>query len=108
MLPPRLELLRNADGRELRLVLELLTVALAVFVLFHALAAPALRSFAPEAFGRAIVENGRRPPEAALGWVRGALILAVLGGHFYYRLYRTTLGEELQEKYLGLYVPEDG
>ena len=106
MRPLRLELLRNADKRERRLVLELLAVALVGFVLFHVSVAPALRSFVPEVFGRAIVENGRRPPETALGWMRGAVLVAAMGGHFYYRLYRTALGEELQEKYLGLYGQE--
>lgn len=107
VLPPRLGLVGNAGGRELRLVLEPLAAALVVAALFHGWVGPALRSFAPAVFGPAVADAGVGPSRTALGWVRGALLLGAMGACFYYRLYYTALGEELREKYLRPSVPED-
>lgn len=93
---------------EIRLTAELLVVAAVVFAVFHLLVLPELRAVAPETFAAQVVDTrGRRPPQTTTGWARFLLLLVVGGSFIYVRLFHTTFGERLLDKYGGRYGPEE-
>lgn len=102
--PSQRERLRHVGPLDVRLAAEFLLVTAGVFVVFHLLVLPGLRTVAPEAFAASIADtDGRKFPATTTGQAR-LLLLTVVGGAFVYvRLFYTDLGDRLREKYARLY-----
>lgn len=94
-----LDVLRTEGGP--RLLLEFLVVLAVLAAVDYLVVVPALQTAAPDLFAQAGVDYGRWDfPDTPLEYVHMGFLLVTFGSFFYWRLYRTALGQRFRESYL--------
>lgn len=96
MIPRRWELLKTRAMQ--RFAVEFIAIILGVIVVYQFVLEPVLLARFPAVLpSPSVSETGRSLPDTRSGWLQVLILGAVTVPIYYYRMYRTELGEQLRE-----------